>query len=198
MSSHQAPSAPPDVVDDEGPRDLVSRAITWLIGLVAVVVLVVVASAFLPRWWAQRIGDQVNGSMVGGIGLGLFYGFVFVALPLLVLRLAFRRGRSWRFRLWMLAIALLLATPNLLTLSIVVGSGNAAHAGDRILDVEGPGFRYATVGGALAAAALFLWIEHLVRSRRRTRQRADRLDAELKQRREVTPSPEPPSPSTGS
>jgi hypothetical protein len=58
-----------------------------------------------------------------------------------------------------------------MTLGIVLGRGNAAHAGDRILDVEAPAFRGGTLAGALLAAALVLLIGYLVTSRRRARMR---------------------------
>ena len=43
------------------------------------------ASAFLPRWWSHRIGNQADGSFTNGIGLGLFYGFTFTLVALVVL-----------------------------------------------------------------------------------------------------------------
>lgn len=161
-----------------------------MIGAIVIVLLiaaVLIGSAFLPRWWAQRIGDQVEGSMVRGIIAGLFYGFVFVVLPILVLRWTFRKRRPWKLVVWMLGVGVLVAAPNLLTLSIVVGSGNAAHAGERILDVEGPGFRYATAAGGLAAVGLWLWLEYVLVSRRRSKRRAEELRHELEARDATRP-----------
>ena len=66
-----------------------------------------------------------------------------------------------------LVVAIVLALPNLMTLGIVLGRGNAAHAGDRILDVEAPAFRGGTLGGALLAGALVGLIAWLAASRRR-------------------------------
>jgi hypothetical protein len=54
-----------------------------------------------------------------------------------------------------LVLGLAAAAPNLLTLSVVFGRGNAAHAGQRIIDVESTGFRGATCAGALVGALLF-------------------------------------------
>ena len=65
-----------------------------------------------------------------------------------------------------LALAVLLAIPNLMTLGIVLGTGNAAHAGDRILDVEAPAFRGATLVGALIALGMVGFVGYLVVSRR--------------------------------
>jgi hypothetical protein len=142
-----------------------------------VVVLTLAGEAFLPRWWAQRVGDQVQGSIATGVLVGLFYGFVFTLLPLLLLWLAFAVFDSWRSRGAAFAVALLLAGPNLLTLGIVLGSGSGSHAGDRVLDVEAPAFRGASLSGAVVAAACLAAVWYLLASRRRARRRAASLEA---------------------
>jgi hypothetical protein len=109
--------------------------------------------------------------------VGLFYGLVFTLLPLIVLFLVFRFLRTWRRRAVGIGVVVLLAAPNLLTLGIVLGTGNGAHAGDRILDVEAPAFRGGTVGGALLAVACVGGAWYLLRSRRRAWRRADALEA---------------------
>jgi hypothetical protein len=139
--------------------------------------LALLGAAFLPRWWAQRIGDQVGGSITTGGFLGLFYGFVFTLLPLVVLWFAIRFLHTWRKRAVAVGVAVLLAAPNLLTLGIVLGTGNAAHAGDRTLDVEAPAFRGGTLAGALLAGACVGGAWYLVGSRRRAQRRADELEA---------------------
>jgi hypothetical protein len=139
--------------------------------LVALVVLLGLgASATIPRWWAQRIGDQVDGSSVTGSFVGLFYGFVFTLLPLLVLAAVLRWRRTWKALVIATVVAIVLALPNLMTLGIVVGRGNAAHAGDRILDVEAPAFRGGTLAGALLAAGLVALIVYLFAGRRGARE----------------------------
>jgi hypothetical protein len=145
------------------------RLLLSAIAVVVVVLLGLAASATIPRWWAQRIGEQVDGSIVTGTFVGLFYGFVFTLLPLLVLAAAFRWRRTWRALAIAVGVAVVLALPNLLTLGIVVGRGNAAHAGDRILDVEAPAFRGGTLGGALVAAALVGLVAYLFAARGRSR-----------------------------
>jgi MFS family permease len=157
-------------------------------GLIALAILT--AGAFLPRWWAHRIGDQVGGSISSGIGLGLFYGFVFTFLALLALWLVFRRRRSARAYVIGVGVAVVLATPNLLTLGIVLGSGNAAHAGDRTLDVEAPSFRTSALIGAIAAAVAVLGLIWLLRSRRRARERERALRDELAAARAQRPHEE--------
>ena len=109
--------------------------------LVLLVVALLAASATVPRWWAHRVGDQVDGSITQGTLLGLFYGFVFTFVPILVLVLILRWRRTPRAIAVALLLAIVLALPNLMTLGIVLGRGNAAHAGDRVLDVEAPAFR---------------------------------------------------------
>ena len=152
------------------------RRLKWAAGALVVLFLGSWAgAAFIPRWWAQTIADQAEGSFTAGITLGLVYGFVFTLLPLLVLLWAVRKRRSWKAWLAYVVLAVLLAQANLFTLGIVVGTGNGAHAGDRILDVEAPGFRWATFFGALVAALLVFAIQLLVISRERAREEAERL-----------------------
>lgn len=160
------------------------------VGLVVFAVAAgVLGAAFLPRWWSHRIGAQASGNFTAGIALGLFYGFVFTAVPLAVLRLAFRKRRTLKRWGAMVLAALALALPNLLTLGIVLGSGGAAHAGERTLDVDAPGFRNASLAGALAALAAFVVAEYLLGSRRRTRHRLERLRGELHARDEPSSAP---------
>ena len=145
------------------------RLVLSVVTVVVVLVTGLILSATIPRWWAQRIGDQVDGSIVTGTFVGLFYGFVFTLLPLLVMAAVLRWRRTWKALVIALVVAIVLALPNLMTLGIVIGRGNAAHAGDRILDVEAPAFRGGTLGGVLLAGALVGLIWWLFASRRRAR-----------------------------
>jgi hypothetical protein len=147
------------------------KAIVTAVVVVAVLVGVLIASATIPRWWAHQIGDQVDESIVRGTLVGLFYGFLFTILPLLVLGAILRWRRSLRALVVAGAFALLLAIPNLLTLGIVLGTGNAAHAGERTLDVRAPAFRGASLAGALLAIGLLALIAYLTYSRDRARGR---------------------------
>jgi hypothetical protein len=143
-----------------------------------------IGAAFVPRWWAHRIGGQANESFAGGIMLGLFYGFVFTALPILLIVWGIRRRRSARAWLFIVGGAVLLALPNLFTLGIVFGRNSAAHAGDRTLDVEAPGFRGASLGGALVALAAVGFLVYLLRSRRHAREAEKRAKDALRARDE--------------
>jgi hypothetical protein len=90
-------------------------AIVAVVGALLVAAYVFAVSV-LPRWWSQQVGDQVDGDLTTGGLLGFMYGFLATLLPLLAL------GLVWRFRrhsLWAwivgAALALVLATPNLVT-----------------------------------------------------------------------------------
>ena len=158
----------------ESGRDWGRRAL-WIGGIfVMLLVAGVIASATVPRWWAHRVGDQVDGSITQGTLLGLFYGFVFTFVPIVVLLLILRWRRTTRTVVVAVALALLIALPNLMTLGIVIGRGNAAHAGDRVLDVEAPAFRGGTLAGAVLAALLVGFVGYLVVSRRRAHESARR------------------------
>ena len=113
-------AAPPASREDSrhGPRP-----VTVLVVILLALVVLLAGSAFLPRWWSHRIADQASGDFTNGIGLGLFYGFTFTALALIVLWLGLRKITSWKGRLIVLGVALLIASPNILTLGIVIGPG---------------------------------------------------------------------------
>jgi glucan phosphoethanolaminetransferase (alkaline phosphatase superfamily) len=152
----------------------------WAGGMLVVLVLaVIVASATVPRWWAHRVGDQVDGSITQGTTLGLVYGFVFTFLPIVAIVLILRWRRTWKTILAAVLIGVVLALPNLMTLSIVVGRGNAAHAGDRTLDVDAPAFRGASLVGAIVAGLLLVFIGWLMVSRDRAHSKARRARKDL-------------------
>lgn len=160
--------------------------VNWTFRIVVAVLIVATLAVgvmlgvtVVPRWWAQRIGDRVDGRMTEGVLYGTMLGFVFTLLPLVVLRQVFRPMKRW-LRISVLVVALLLAAPNLLTLAIVVGNGSGAHAGDRILDVDAPGFRLGTTIGAISGALLALTWLIASWNAKRSRKKVDRLRAENK------------------
>lgn len=169
-------SSAPAAGDDGQRRGL--RPLTVIVLLAVGIVALFAGGAFLPRWWSHRIADQAGGSFSSGIGLGLFYGFTFTLLALGLLWFGLHRVSSWKGRLLVVAAALLVASPNLLTLGIVLGSGGAAHAAERTLDVDAPGFRASSLAGALAGATALLAAGMLLRSRRRAKDEARALRAE--------------------
>lgn len=174
----------------------------WVKRIVLVIVLLAIAyigfrisAAFFPRWWAQRVADQVDGKVSRGTLWGLFYGFVFTLVPLLLLFEIRRKFFSWTWRGIVAVVALLLAAPNWLTLSVVAGNSNAAHAGERILDVDGPGFRAATLIGVVGGALLALAITGLTMRLKSRRHEVKRLRGERDElRRERSSSEDVPRP----
>lgn len=157
-------------------------------GIIAVVVLVLlVLSYFLwrewvPRWWGQRVGHAAKGTFTWGIIWGLFAGVFSTAVPLSLGLLAFHHHFTWRWRVVLLVGALVLAAPNLMTAGIVWGHSNGAHAGDRIMDVNAPGFRGATLIGVIIGVVLAAAIEVGRHLRRRHASELARLRAEQKMR----------------
>jgi uncharacterized membrane protein (DUF485 family) len=139
---------------DISPARWVKRIVLALVLLAVAYVVFRISAAFFPRWWAHRIGDQVGDSVTRGTLWGLFYGFVFSFIPLLLLFQVRRGFFSWTWRIVVAIVALLLAVPNWLTLAVVAGNSKASHAGERIFDVEAPGFRAGTLGGVVVGALL--------------------------------------------
>ena len=66
--------------------------------IVAVWLVYLFLAAFLPRWWAQVIGNAVDGSFTAGAWWGLLIGAVFTLVPVLLLAQAVLTRRSWRVR----------------------------------------------------------------------------------------------------
>ena len=170
-----------------------NAAKVWLRRLVVAAAVLIVAwavylilASFVPRWWALSIGRQVNSRLSTGILLGLIYGTVFTFLPLLVLAQALRRSLGLKVKVGLIIAAVLLSIPNLMTLSVALGRSRAALAGDVIMDVQAPGFRYASLCGAIFGAALGLAVIAVVLVFERRgdelkilRARVDQLEAEL-------------------
>lgn len=107
------------------------------------------------RMWANWLADRVDGSMLNGTLWGLSLGFVCSLVPLIIARQALR-GFRFPVRLAILAVAALVALPNIATLSIRFGSGKGAHAGQRIFDVDVPNILLGTYTGIGIGVACFL------------------------------------------
>ncbi|AKP57572.1 permease [Mycobacteroides abscessus] len=170
-------------------RGRVIAVIALLLTLVAVYFAL---SAFIPRWWAQRIADMSgHGSFTKGIGSGLTLGLLCTGIPLLLALWAFlirgRRGGTF-FAGVLTLLAVIVAVPNLMTLTIVFGTSNSAHAGERVLDVEAPGFRGATAIGATVALVIFLLVTFFV-----VRKWRRRVKVEKQQVREAAAAAESPA-----
>lgn len=173
------------VVDEPAnPTNWVLRIVLVLVALAAAFIAFRVSAAFFPRWWAQRVADQVQGDFTSGTLWGLFYGFVFTFVPLLLLFQIRRRFFNWTWRLIVAVVALALAAPNWLTLSVVLGSSKAAHAGERIMDVDAPNFRAGTLIGAVVGAAAVLALTSMSLWMARRKNQVKRLRSERDQLRQ--------------
>ncbi len=143
-----------------------------IFGVIAAALLIIgyfVLSAFLPRWWGREVGRWCNDTFAKGLLYGLVIGLVCTFVPLVVASTVFIRRLSHQFRVVLLAVAVLIGAPNLLTLSIATGTGSGAHAGNRYMDVRAPFFRGATLIGAIVAAILFLLMIWQARAGQRVR-----------------------------
>lgn len=175
---------------DVGPPSWVKKVVLAIV-LVGVVYLVyLMSAAFFPRWWAKQVAGQADGSMTRGTMWGLFYGFVFTVIPLLILAQLRRGFFSWTWRGIIALIAIVLAAPNWLTLSVVAGNSSAAHAGERIFDVDAPGFRAATLIGVIVGAALAFGITFAAMRLRKRKEEVKRLRGERDDLRRAREHPE--------
>lgn len=174
MTSDPMPPAPART----GRPSWVNKAILITVGVVGLIIAYFVLAAFLPRWWSIRVGNLADQAFSKGISWGLTFGVMCTLLPLLLFSAAWavRKKRGGKITaIVAVVLAVVTAFPNLLTLSIVLGGNNAAHAGERTLDTEAPGFRGATAVGAIIAVILFAALTFLaVRAQNRRAQK--RLD----------------------
>ncbi len=133
-----------------------ARIILGSVALLVIVITYFALAAILPVWWANVIRGQVQGNLGAGILVGMFYGFVFTFVPLVVAWQATRKAVSWPWKLVILVAAVALATPNLLTAGIMFGASQAAHNGQRILGTEATWFPLWTQIAAIAAVVIFV------------------------------------------
>lgn len=143
------------------------------LGACAVVLLVAIFfifRLFLPVWWATRISNQTQGSLSGGVLLGLAYGFIFTFVPLLIGWQMRYKKISWPWKGVILVLALAVASPNLMTLGIYLNSSSAARKAQLTIDTTATWFPSWTVIGAVLGVLLFAGIAvfwHMWRSRGR-------------------------------
>lgn len=175
------PSESTPAATTTGRPSWINKAIVVAVAVVALVIAYLVLSAFLPRWWSIRVANLSDQAFSKGIFWGLVFGILSTLVPLLFFTAAWRVRKKRGGKVTAIAsivLAVAAAVPNLLTLSIVLGSSNAAHAGERTLDTEAPGFRGATALGAIIAVVLFAALVFLiVRGRRRRAQKRSAAQA---------------------
>ncbi|MFD4367209.1 hypothetical protein [Rhodococcus sp. NPDC058521] len=152
------------------------------IGITVLVIELVIAyfilAAYLPRAWAQNVGSLAGGSVAKGVLWGLVFGVLCSFVPLLLFQGAWMTIPRRRFKpvqIGLVALGVIVMIPNLLTSSVVMGDNNAAHAGERILDVYAPGFRGATLVGVILGVLLFLAVAAITVTYRRRRAEAEKM-----------------------
>lgn len=146
----------------------------------AVVLLYLLAAALMPRWWAQTAGNLAQESIARGTAWGLFFGFVFTLVPVLIIGQVWRPVlRTWKARVVVVLIALALALPNLLTLWVSVGTTEAVHAAQQVMNVRAPYFRGWTLVGAILGLALGAFVIGTGIYLRRRKRSLDRREQEL-------------------
>lgn len=155
------------------------RVLAGIVILALLVIAYFVLEAFLPRWWAQTIGHRVQGAISGGIGIGLAIGFICTFVPILLAVFALISGGRLRAIPAIVCgvSAVVVAIPNLLTLAVVLGNGNSAHAGERIFDVDAPGFRGASLVGAIVGALIAILVAYFIWGYRRRGRKLDQSRA---------------------
>ena len=163
--------------------------------LVLLAIVYLVVRLFLPVWWATRIGNQTQGSITSGILLGLIYGFVFTFVPLLIAWQARYKKVSWPWKAVIVLVAVLVAIPNLLTLSIYANSSSSATKARTMIDTSATWFPSWSIGGAIAGLVLFVGIAafwHLWHSRGK-KMKAMKSDIKARSTAQATaPNPELP------
>lgn len=130
-----------------------------IFGVVALVVLVLgylILAAFLPVWWATTVASQVQGNLAAGVWTGMFYGFVFTLIPLIVAWQATSSRVPAAGKVVLIMLAVALASPNLLTAAVLISASESAHNGQRILSTEATWFPLWTQISAAAAAVAFI------------------------------------------
>lgn len=178
-----APPAPPTPPEPQKRSNLGLKVLLTLVTIALLALVGFLGSMALPRWWAYRVGDVVDQKIGNGVFAGVVCGFVFTAIPLLLLRrvFTFKHSGIGARTAWLL-LAVLFAAPNLITLFISLGTSNSAHDAQRIMSDESPAFRTSALIGAVfaAAAVLLLWV--MLASRRRRRKQIKELQANVADR----------------
>jgi len=132
MSESSAPTPEPTAPipgNAAGKKPLPVWLARTIFGAVAAVVLVIatlIASATLPVTWANTISNQVAGKAGASIPLGMFYGFMFSFIPVIVGWQAHHKKLHKWVRVGILVLAVALAIPNILTLIVLNANTNAA------------------------------------------------------------------------
>jgi hypothetical protein len=168
---------------DSEPRVSPSR---WVVRVVLILLAIAVGliawqvfKSAVPREWSHWVGAKVDESQLRGLAGGLGTGFVFTVVPLSLVFQIRRRFFSWAWRAIVVVVALVVATPNWLTLWVAVGTSDAARAARATLDVKAPWFQGASLAGAIAGALLVMLISGTSMVMKRRKNKVRELQAEL-------------------
>ena len=216
-------------IPTDGSKDSRSRAgkeakakmPVWLfrtiLGVIIAALLVVgylVASVTVPLIWAKSIGNQIGNQLGNSIPLGMFYGFAFSFVPVLVAWQAHHRKLNKWVRISLVVLGVVLTVPNLLTLGVLYGTTQTAADARSIWANSANWFgtwsqMFMVVGVLCAVVVIFLgrmWIrrgrkirqikaaEKLVRENDRAKERAAKADAKAQRH---NPPAEPTDPPQG-
>ena len=102
------------------------RTILGAIGAVVLVVGYLIASVTVPLMWSNSIRDQIGGQLGNSIPLGMFYGFTFSFVPILIAWQAHHKKLNTWVRISLVVLGALLTIPNLLTLGVLYGNTQTA------------------------------------------------------------------------
>lgn len=163
---------------DVSPPRWVRRVVLAIVIVGVAYIAYLMSAAFFPRWWARQIKELGGGDMTPSVLWGVFFGFLFTFVPLLLAFQVRRKFLNWRWRIVTIVAALLLAMPNLLTLFIALGNSKAVHDADRILSDNAPGFRWATLLAATVGAVLAVVVTGSGVARKRRKAEVKRLRGE--------------------
>lgn len=149
-----------------------------IIGAAAAIVLVIayfIASVTVPLAWATSIRDQTGGKLGNAIPLGMFYGFVFSFVPVLVGWQSHHKRLNKGVRIALLVVAVLLTIPNLLTLAVLYGTTGSATDARSIWTTGGANWfgtwgQIFMVAGVVCAVAVIVLGRAWVRRGRKIRQ----------------------------
>lgn len=102
------------------------RTILGAIGAVVLVVGYLIASVTVPLMWSNSIRDQIGGQLGNSIPLGMFYGFTFSFVSILIAWQAHHKKLNTWVRISLVVLGALLTIPNLLTLGVLYGNTQTA------------------------------------------------------------------------
>ena len=113
---------------------------------------------FIPVWRAAKISNLTQESLSSGIILGLVYGFVSTLAPLLLDWHSRYKKVSWPWKSVISFATVVLAIPNLLTLSIYADSSAAAAKARKMTAFSATWFPSWSLVSAITGVVLFISI----------------------------------------